>query len=76
MRTTVDIPDHLYSRLKSNAAAERTSVKKMVLRAVEKELRSQRVAENRAVQLPLVKSKRPGHLRINNEEIYKIIPFP
>ncbi|HYR44781.1 MAG TPA: hypothetical protein VER98_17240 [Terriglobia bacterium] len=76
MRTTVDIPDHLYSQLKTTAAAEHTSVKEIVLRAVEKQLRSGRAIEHRPIQLPLVKSKRPGHLRLDNEKIYKIIPFP
>ena len=76
MRTTVDIPDHLYSQLKTSAAAERTSVKEIVLRAVEKQLRSEHVIEHRPVQLPIVKSKRPGHLRLDNDKIYKIIPFP
>jgi hypothetical protein len=76
MRTTVDIPDYLYSQLKSSAAAEHTSVKKIVLRAVEKQLRGERVAEHRPIRLPIVKSKRPGHLRLDNEKIYKIIPFP
>lgn len=76
MRTTVDIPDHLYRQLKTNAAAERTSVREIVLRAVEKQLRTERAIEHRVVKLPIVKSKRPGHLRIDNEEIFKIIPFP
>ena len=76
MRTTVDIPDHLYRRLKTTAAAERTSVKEIVLRAVEKQIRAEPSIENRPVQLPIVKSKRPGHLRLDNEKIFKIIPFP
>ena len=76
MRTTVDIPDYLYSQLKTSATAQRTSVKKIVLRAVEEQLRSQRVVEHRSVQLPIVKSNRPGHLRLDNEKIYKIVPFP
>ena len=76
MRTTVDIPDHLYRRLKTAAAAERTSVKEIVLRAVEKQIRAESSIENHPVQLPIVKSKRPGHLRLDNEKIFKIIPFP
>lgn len=76
MRTSVDIPDHLYSQLKTSAAAEHTSVKEIVLRAVEKQLRTGRVVGHRSIQLPIVKSKRPGHLRLDNEKIYEIIPFP
>ncbi len=76
MRTTVDIPDHLYRQLKTSAAAERTSVKEIVLRAVEKQIRAEQSIENHAVQLPIVKSKRPGRVRLDNEKIFKIIPFP
>src|SRR2546425_6142423 len=72
MRTTVDIPDHLYRRLKTSAAAERTSVKELVLRAVEKQLRAEHGTEHHTVQLPIVKSKRPGHLLLDNEKIYEI----
>lgn len=76
MRTTVDIPDHLYRQLKSSAASEQTSVRQIVLRAVENQLRTSRAIKHRPVRLPLVKSQRPGHLRLDNEKIFEIISFP
>lgn len=39
MRTTVDIPDPLYRKLKGKAAREGRSVKELILRGVEQELR-------------------------------------
>jgi len=74
MRTTVDIPDRTYRRLKSKAAQQGCSVKELVLRGVEKELALPRA--RRRVRLPIVRSKKPGTLRITNDQIYEIVPFP
>jgi len=41
MRTTVDIPDHLYRELKSKAAKEGSTVEELILRGVEIELHAQ-----------------------------------
>jgi len=38
MRTTVDIPDPIYRRLKAEAAMQGCSVKELVLRGVKAEL--------------------------------------
>jgi hypothetical protein len=77
MRTTVDIPDALYRELKSTAAREKKSVKELLLRGVESELRLRRKrGKSRRVVLPLVGSKSPGTLQIDNEKIFELIPFP
>jgi hypothetical protein len=77
MRTTVDIPDALYRELKSAAAREKRSVKELILRGVEIELRLRRkTGKSRRVVLPLVRSKTPGTLQIDNEKIFELIPFP
>ena len=75
MRTTVDIPDSLYRRLKSKAAREGSSVKRIILNTVEKELAGGE-RKRGSLKLPVVRSKRPGTLRLTNEEIYAVIPFP
>lgn len=76
MRTTVDIPDTLYRQLKSRAARERRSVKDLILRGVEGELEPCRRKTKRRISLPLIRSKRPGSLRLDNAKIFEIIPFP
>ena len=76
MRTTVDIPDPLYRRLKSRAARERRSVKELILRGVEGDLQFRRKTSKRKLSLPLIRSKRPGSLRLDNAKIFEIIPFP
>jgi hypothetical protein len=75
MRTTVDIPDPLYRELKGKAASEGRSVKELILRGVEQELRGRRNRPRR-VTLPIVPSKRPGSLKLDNTKIFEIIPFP
>ncbi len=75
MRTTVDIPDPLYRELKGKAASEGRSVKELILRGVEQELRG-RSKRRKRVSLPLVPSKRPGSLDLDNAKIFEIIPFP
>ena len=76
MRTTMDIPDPLYRLLKARAASEGSSVKALLLRGVEEVLRAPRRTSRRPVALPIVRSKRPGTLRIDHAKIYDIIAFP
>jgi hypothetical protein len=76
MRTTVDIPDPLYRDLKRKAAGEGRSVKELILRGVENELRAARKRRRLPVSLPLVRSKQPGTVALDNAKIFEIIPFP
>lgn len=75
MRTTVDIPDPLYRKLKAKAAENGCSVKELILRGAEHELAPVRHKRRRIIH-PIVPSKQPGTLNITNEEIYEIISFP
>lgn len=76
MRTTVDIPDSLYRQLKSKAASEGRSVKELILRGVEVELRGKPRRRSRRVTLPLIRSKNPGSVYLDNDKIFELIPFP
>lgn len=80
MRTTVDIPDPLYRELKSKAAQEGRSVKELILRSVEGDLRhpagSMRNEKKRRVRIPILESKEPGTLHLDNERIFDLIGFP
>jgi len=80
MRTTVDIPDALYRELKSKAAMEGRSVKELILRGVKGELRppakSQEKKSKQEIRLPILKSKEPGTLNLDNERIFDLIGFP
>ncbi len=71
----MDIPDPLYRELKGKAAREGHSVKELILRGVERELKDGG-RRTRRVSLPIVPSKRPGTLELDNAKIFEIIPFP
>ena len=71
----MDIPDLTYRKLKSKAAAEGSSVKNLILRSVERELDVLK-APRAPIKLPIVRSRRPGCLRLTNEQMYDAIPFP
>ena len=76
MRTTVDIPDPIYRRLKAQAASEGRSVRELILHGAEGALRRRSSKPGGRVRLPIVRSKRPGTLDLDNAKIYEIIPFP
>lgn len=76
MRVTIDIPNVLYRHLKAKAAGEKCSVEELIVRSIEAGLRVRKTKKGLPVTLPLIRSKRPGSLVIDNEKIYQIIPFP
>jgi hypothetical protein len=76
MRITLDLPDSLYRRLKSRATSEGRPAKELILRGVEQVLKEPRRRRGQRVKLPLVKSKRPGKLQLDNAKIYEAISFP
>lgn len=74
MRTTVDIPDPTYRQLKAKAALRGCSVKALILHGVEAELKGEKRGQAKGrVALPLIKSKRPGWLRLSNKTIHEIL---
>lgn len=75
MRTTIDIPDALYRQMKEKAAREGTTVKKLILSSVEAKMGSVGAPKSR-IKVPVIKSKRPGTLKLTNEQIYEMIDFP
>lgn len=75
MRTTIDIPDALYRKLKGKAASEGRSVKELVLRGVESQLLAE-PKKTRRRKPPVIDATKPGSLELDNAKIYEIIPFP
>lgn len=65
----------MYRELKGKAAREGKSVKELILRGVEQELKSRKSTSSR-VTAPIVRSKRPGSTKLDNAKIFEIIPFP
>lgn len=75
MRTTVDIPDRIYRQLKSRAARDGSSTRALILKGVKEVLKAERRKAGAPVSLPIVRSKRPGTVVLDNATIYDIA-FP
>jgi hypothetical protein len=75
MRTTVDIPDPLYRALKKKAAHDGRTIKEILLRGAELQLRPEAKPARRR-RPPVIESDKPGSLDLDNAKIYEIIPFP
>jgi len=75
MRITVSIPAATYQRLKSEAARQGCTIQKLIRSTIEQKLPS-RPRKKGQIELPILHSKQPGTLRLTNEDIYSMIPFP
>ena len=70
MKATIEIDDELYRRVKAAAALRGRKVKDLVAEGLRTVLRSSHTGlRTRRIQLPIVKSKKPGTLRLSNEMI-------
>lgn len=77
MRTTIDIPDEIYRRLKVKAALEGQTVREIVLCGIQRELEPAEVQPPRKkFEIPVIPSTRKDKLVIDNETIYDLIDFP
>jgi hypothetical protein len=76
MRTTLDIPDDVYRRLKVKAAMEGETVRKIALRGILREIDGPAAPPVRRLTQPILKSYAPGSIRIDNKQIYDLIGFP
>jgi predicted CopG family antitoxin len=76
MKITITIPDSTYKKLRKRAADESISVSDLIVRAIEQYLEDRKLKFRMRVRLPIVRSKRPGKLRINNAKICNLTSFP
>lgn len=74
MRTTVDLPDALFRRTKALAALQGSSMKDLIVRAIEREVSGGRAAKSQApVKLPLIKSKTGRRLDLSDFDFDDLI---
>lgn len=74
MRTTIDLDDSLYKKVKVTAAMNGVSLKEFITHAVERELEaSGGEIESRRVRLPLVPSEKPGSLDLSSDDIASVL---
>jgi hypothetical protein len=75
VRTTVDIPEPLYRKLKEQASARGRSIRELVLAGVRSILLEGQRPQPKRVQFPLIVSKGPK-VKLTNERIYERVEFP
>lgn len=69
MRTTVDIPDKTYRKLRIKAAEQERTIKELILEGVEDVLtRSVKPEPMKKLKLPLIK-KKPGNTHVITKEM-------
>ena len=71
MRTTVDIPDAVYRKLKAKAAREGSTVRDAILQAVSRELNGS--PPKRRIKFPLIHAKEKGRLNLPNAQVYDLL---
>jgi len=77
MRTTVDIPDPIYRKLKVRAATEGTTIKEIILSSLNEKMHERESGSiKRRPPFPVIRSKNPGSLQLGEEGVYEYIPFP
>jgi plasmid stability protein len=75
MRTTIDIPDETYRRLRVKAATDGQTIREIALRGIQRELEEGEKRPVQKLQLPLIASSRPGTLALTNEQIDELTAF-
>lgn len=73
MRTTVDVPDPVFRKMKATAALRGVSLKEFLLSAVEHEMAKKPSTKDYTVRVPLIPSKRPGKRALTNAEIEDLL---
>lgn len=64
MRTTIDLPDALFRKTKANAALRGTSMKELIVAALEKDLNATPPKEAKRLTLPLIRMPRGKKLNL------------
>lgn len=72
MRTTIDLSDELYSHLRTLAAERGTSIKALIHDAVRSMLTAKRASAKGDADFPMIRSKRPGSVKLTSEMIHDV----
>jgi len=72
VRTTIDIPDDLYDMLRRRAASERTSIRALVIRSIERQSGNKR-RRTRLQGPPVPGTGKPGTLCPDRENPYDLV---
>ncbi len=74
MRTTIDIPDDVYRRVKMDAAAKGVTLRELILESLAKSQAAP--LPKKSFVRPIIHSNRKDKLELTSEQIYDLIDFP
>ncbi len=69
VRTTVDIPDELFRSLKLKSAREGVTLKQLIVKALESQIRNVLERKPRRIRGPLIRCKSKKPIALTNAEI-------
>ncbi len=72
MRTTIDLPEPIFRQLKATAALRGTSMKALIIAALEREIDLQLPVQSDA-SFPVVRSRKPGSLPLDPDRLAEIL---
>lgn len=75
MRIKLDIPDKIHSKLLKEADREGVTANDLIVRSIQGMLKDE-TNPARKRKPPVIESKRPGSLRLDNAKIFELIDFP
>jgi hypothetical protein len=73
MRTTVDLPDPVFRKMKAAAALQGSTIKQFVQRAVERQLSGELRLKRGKLALPLIRGREKRVLSLTNAQIDDIL---
>jgi hypothetical protein len=73
MRTTVDLPDPVFRKMKAAAARQGSTIKQFVRRAIERGLRSELGPRRSKLTLPLIPGREKRILSVTNAQIDQVL---
>ena len=72
MRTTIDLPDPMFRRLKSTAALRGTTMKALIVAAIEREIAPQPSMASDET-FPVIRSRKAGSLPLDSDRVAEIL---
>ncbi len=78
MRTSLDIPDPIYREIRVRAASEGATLRDFILDGVAMKLQRGNATPRQGGRrrFPVIRSEKPGSLKLGEEGVYEYIPFP
>ena len=76
MRTTMDLPDGLFRKVKAISSLRGVSLKKFITMAIEHEVEANTLnLDTSRISLPIIPSKNPGSVSLSSERIAELLEW-